>query len=89
MIPSTGKSSYENPVCTGWSMYSIFDTLFQLHGFSTVELESDCTMHGPLWPPTAWVVEARPGPPWSQTVSGAVHGETSRLSKNQKKMLAL
>lgn len=79
--------SYEKPVCTGWSMYSMLETPFQLHGFGTVLLESGCTMHGPLWPDTACTVLPRPGPPCSQRVRGAVWG-LLRASKNQKKRLA-
>src|SRR3569833_1829331 len=78
-------ASYVKPVWAGWSMYSMLEALFQLQGLTTVVLESLCTMHGPLCPPTTWSMVAAPGPPCTHNVTGAVLG-FCRASKNQKNM---
>jgi hypothetical protein len=62
-------------------------TSFQLNRFNSVLLLSCFTLQGPLWPLTAWLTDASPGPPCSHSVSGAM-SDNARDSKNQKKKLA-
>lgn len=66
-------------------MYNIFTSLFQDQEFSSVELESACTMQGPF-SPRASAVDDAPGPPFSQMARGAWSG-SFRDSKNQKNVL--
>jgi hypothetical protein len=56
------SSSYENPTCTGWSIYNMLTLLFHDHGFKVVPFESLLMVHGPfsaVTPPR----EVVPGPP--------------------------
>jgi hypothetical protein len=60
-------------------------TLFHEYGFDTT-FPSMSMPHGPF----SWkrpIIEEEPGPPFIQTVNGAVVGSTFRASKNQKKIL--
>jgi hypothetical protein len=67
------STSYENPVCTGWSRYIIFETSFQDQGLLVVELESVFIEHGPFSRRSPRIEDA-PGPPFIQRVSGAFWG---------------
>lgn len=76
--------SYEKPTWLGSSMYSMLTSLFQLHGLSTVDLESSFTKQGPF-SMSRPSMDEDPGPPLSQMARGAVSGFL-RASKNQKKL---
>src|SRR3569833_1736084 len=78
-------ASYVMPVWAGWSRYSMLEALFQLQGLTTVVLESLCTMHGPLCPPTTWSMVVVLGLLCFFFVLVFVFG-FCRASKNQKNM---
>ena len=60
-VPFTSLS-YEKPVWTGWSIYRMLTSLFQLQGFRVVLLESALMVQGPPSPFTP-SREVSPAPP--------------------------